>query len=451
MTDGSVLPFGRLRRGDRRRDQSDADQLYPPVGQDHRRELRSSRAGVALRTTKYVMLLVLSGVLACSGDSDGPLDDSGEDAGEGVELGSADAGPEDTSSCEGVACIFCEEPEDCPGRETACQTRACLDNMCGTEFLPVGTAIANQTPGDCREVVCDGAGGTIASPVQTDAPSDDGNECTTASCVDGEPTVSANVGLACAGGTGRCNDEGRCVELCAMIDPPDLEGVDDNGDGIDGLAGCSVFVDGLSGDDAGSGVDSDDPVATIARGIQIASGFSPPRPVLVAGGTYAETLTLASGVSVFGGYDGATWARDPSTFVTIVQGTTARAVVAEDLTAPVTLQALTIRGASFADGGQSPTPYGSPALARDCSRSRAAPSRPARPGPASTASTVRGAPTGAMGPTARATAPRARGVPRHAVRLAAAAGTDAPARPRAARGAKQEAIPPRSALAARRA
>src|SRR5690625_6428743 len=39
--------------------------------------------------------------------------------------------------------------------------------------------------------------------------------------------------------------------------------------------------------------------------------------VLVAGGTYAEAITLKSGVSVYGGYSAADWSRSTTNVVTI--------------------------------------------------------------------------------------------------------------------------------------
>src|SRR5690606_37454821 len=81
---------------------------------------------------------------------------------------------------------------------------------------------------------------------------------------------------------GEDSSTGPMVEACDQVDQPDINGLDENGDGIDGLAGCSVFVNAATGSDLNDGLAPDDPVATIARGIEIATTFSPPRPVLVA-------------------------------------------------------------------------------------------------------------------------------------------------------------------------
>jgi len=146
---------------------------------------------------------------------------------------------------------------------------------------------------------------------------------------------------------------GDPLDPCRQLDEPDVNGLDENGDGIDGLAGCSVFVHATLGSDLNSGLSQEDPVATVARGMGISMTFTPPRPVLVAEGTYAENVTLVSGVSLYGGYDEETWSRDVALDETVIAGSDASTVVAVDLTEAVELDGLTIRGASFDDDGQS--------------------------------------------------------------------------------------------------
>jgi len=85
----------------------------------------------------------------------------------------------------------------------------------------------------------------------------------------------------------------------STTDLPDVGGVDANCDGIDGEIVKSVFVS-KTGDDAGLGT-IDDPLRTIQAGIQKATTLGR-RDVLVATGVYEESVTLANGVSVYGGY-----------------------------------------------------------------------------------------------------------------------------------------------------
>ncbi|MCC6619994.1 MAG: hypothetical protein IT385_01985 [Deltaproteobacteria bacterium] len=82
-------------------------------------------------------------------------------------------------------------------------------------------------------------------------------------------------------------------------DLPDVAGVDANCDGIDGEIVKSVFVS-KTGDDAGLGT-IDDPLRTISAGITKATQLGR-RDVLVATGVYEESVALANGVSVYGGY-----------------------------------------------------------------------------------------------------------------------------------------------------
>lgn len=152
---------------------------------------------------------------------------------------------------------------------------------------------------------------------------------------------------------GESSSTGEPVEACLQMDDPDINGLDENMDGLDGLAGCSVFVNVAVGSDINSGLASDDPVATIARGIEIAASFSPPRPVLVAEGTYNETVNLDSGVSLFGGYDDQSWERDIYLNETVIAGTEFRSLVAINLSEAVEVDGFTIRGASYTEDSQS--------------------------------------------------------------------------------------------------
>jgi hypothetical protein len=152
---------------------------------------------------------------------------------------------------------------------------------------------------------------------------------------------------------GEESSTGEPVDMCDGIAVPDINGLDENDDGLDGLAGCSVFVNAAGGSDLNEGLTTDEPVATIARGIEIASTFNPPRPVLVAAGTYGETVNLDSGVSLYGGYEPTTWERDVFANETVIQGQEARTVIGNNLAEAVEVDGFTIEGASFTDGGQS--------------------------------------------------------------------------------------------------
>lgn len=167
------------------------------------------------------------------------------------------------------------------------------------------------------------------------------------------PDPVADSDTSAGSGEGGTTSAGMLPDNCDEVDVPDADGIDENGDGIDGLAFCSVFVDATLGDDLDHGLTADHPVATLAHGLAIAASTSPTRPVLVAAGTYPETVTLVAGASLYGGYDGATWARDPLRQATEILGQESRTLVADALDAPTEVDGITIRGASFMDLGQS--------------------------------------------------------------------------------------------------
>ena len=121
------------------------------------------------------------------------------------------------------------------------------------------------------------------------------------------------------------------------IDLPDLAFVDSNCDGIDGDAAQAIFVS-PTGSDSNPGTEAF-PKATIQSAITAAAAQKPPFSVYVAVGNYSGTVTLASGVSVYGGYNATTWAR-PAGATVLTGGPAASANGATG----VTLQFLTLHG-----------------------------------------------------------------------------------------------------------
>ncbi|MGI6393410.1 MAG: hypothetical protein ACOX2F_01545 [bacterium] len=110
-----------------------------------------------------------------------------------------------------------------------------------------------------------------------------------------------------------------CVEHpCSdMPDEPDPSFKDTNCDGIDGNIIESVFVDGLNGVNTNPGT-IDLPVATIAKGIEVAENTGK-KHVLVAGGAYNENIAFKSGISVHGAYSGhPNWIRG-NVFTTLIR------------------------------------------------------------------------------------------------------------------------------------
>ncbi|MBL8684675.1 MAG: PE-PGRS family protein [Myxococcales bacterium] len=85
-------------------------------------------------------------------------------------------------------------------------------------------------------------------------------------------------------------------------DPIDPTFTDDNCDGSDGVVAQCVFVSATSGNDTTGDGTRTRPVQTLARGIALAQMTSR-SAVCAAGGVYLEAVTVASGISVYGGFD----------------------------------------------------------------------------------------------------------------------------------------------------
>lgn len=110
------------------------------------------------------------------------------------------------------ACGECDAPTQCPGVDADCQIRTCTDHVCGVAFTPSGAPTSGQSPDDCRQNQCDGAGAIVSAVDDTDVPVD-GNQCTADVCSAGVPSHSNEpLNKACDqdGGTA-CNGLGACV------------------------------------------------------------------------------------------------------------------------------------------------------------------------------------------------------------------------------------------------
>lgn len=116
----------------------------------------------------------------------------------------------------GTACVACNEAKDCPAPAEPCKAAVCTAHACGVADLAAGAPATTQTAGDCQVVVCDAVGATSTKADDGDTPLDDGNTCTTKSCVAGTPTFTPTApGTPCTdpGGTS-CNGAGVCLSAC---------------------------------------------------------------------------------------------------------------------------------------------------------------------------------------------------------------------------------------------
>ncbi len=87
---------------------------------------------------------------------------------------------------------------------------------------------------------------------------------------------------------------------------------------------------------------SDDPLSTISAGIAVSLGAGEPYPpVLVAVGTYEESLVFEPGVSIHGGLDAETWEWSEDSYSLVIVG--AIAASATEITSPTDISGLELR------------------------------------------------------------------------------------------------------------
>src|SRR5690349_6028181 len=143
---------------------------------------------------RTLLIFVLVAGLGCGDDGTSPGTDAGRhdagggDAGGGIDAGrdagmpEVDAGMTDA----GMSDAGCMSTTDCPAPVSRCEVAFCGGGTCMTMPMAVGTRVGAQTDGDCMVHQCDGAGGGEDAADNTDI-GDDGNDCTTDSCMDGSP------------------------------------------------------------------------------------------------------------------------------------------------------------------------------------------------------------------------------------------------------------------------
>ena len=154
----------------------------------------------------------------------------------------------------------------------------------------------------------------------------------------------------CAGATGW----GTC-QAPSPNDDPDPTFADTNCDGLDGDRARAIFVSPAGVNTSTCGLDYNDPCQTIQFGISRAVTTSRPH-VYVQSGTYSGTVTMANGVSVFGGYN-FNWRRRPYSDaghgVTIAGGVVG--VRFNAITQPTWLDDLIVQSANATSSGGSST------------------------------------------------------------------------------------------------
>ena len=157
-------------------------------------------------------------------------------------------------------------------------------------------------------------------------------------------------------------------------DPLEAPYTDTNCDGVDGVANEAIFVapDGVNS--AAGGTSRSDPVETISYALGRAQATGRDK-VFIAGGTYEEVITVANGISMFGGFAPGSegeWGRSAGNPTTVLNRTASggdvTGLLAQSITSATRLQLLrVVAGSASAPGGSS---YGiraanSPALTLD--------------------------------------------------------------------------------------
>lgn len=154
------------------------------------------------------------GDASATGGSGGSADDASTTGGSGGSAGSAapDAGGQ-----------ACNGPSDCPGEDNECTIKICESNVCQVTFVGYGTPTNAQAPGDCKQLVCDGAGALTEITDDMDLPVD-GNPCTDDICTNGKPSNPFSSPQTVCGDNLHCDGNGKCIGCslpsdCGSPDP----------------------------------------------------------------------------------------------------------------------------------------------------------------------------------------------------------------------------------------
>jgi hypothetical protein len=117
----------------------------------------------------------------------------------------------------------CTIATDCPTPPNVCVLATCTAGVCGMMNQSQGTFIKKDSPGDCRDTVCDGSGNVTTEVDQTNLPPST-NPCLVGTCSQtGTPgTTAVTAGTMCSSSmNGKvCDGAGDCVQCLVAGDCP---------------------------------------------------------------------------------------------------------------------------------------------------------------------------------------------------------------------------------------
>jgi hypothetical protein len=289
-----------------------------------------------------------------------------------VAVDTCQSTPDDTACPMGTVCVVgggcqmapaCEFDDDCLGDGVYCNgDEVCVEAMCASPGTRGCDDSNSCTVDECVEAMADCVSTPAMHLTDPDHCGPTGmNDCIVCpdppatamhmvrSCVDGA------CGLECEAGWGDADGDpdNGCECMVVGDDFPELMFEDLNCDGIDGDVTVGVFVAPAvaGGSDSNPGTMAA-PVATIATAMSIAAGRTGRKEVYISGGTYAGTVTLTNGVSLYGGYDASRdWERSLSVSSRIQGGTTG--VLGQSISQPLELQLLEITSTGATAVGES--------------------------------------------------------------------------------------------------
>ncbi|MBI5533846.1 MAG: hypothetical protein HY898_14085 [Deltaproteobacteria bacterium] len=155
-----------------------------------------------------------SGPAAGSGGAAGDASVEGSVGGTGS---TAQGGSGGTAGAGGTGVC---NPNNCPGSDTECATRVCKSGACAMDYAPSTKVLQAQVAGDCKKVMCDGAGQTIQVPDDLDRPNDN-KPCTDDVCTGGVPSnPNTASGTPCGGNNTKCDGNGNCSGCTQASDCP---------------------------------------------------------------------------------------------------------------------------------------------------------------------------------------------------------------------------------------